>query len=84
MEPVTWVLGGIAISAITAGITKSFGNRDVNKKMGDKVDDDTCGERREACVNLNEMHFKNIEGKIDTLIIGEGEIKKLVIERNGR
>ena len=70
MEPVTWVLGGIAIAAVSAGVAKGFSSRDIRESMKKKVSDVTCGERREACVNLNEMHFNNIETKIDNLAKG--------------
>ena len=74
MEPITWVLGCIAISAITIGVTKSLNNN----KLKYKVDNNTCNERRMACGDLNKMHFETLESKIDNIAIDISDVKKLV------
>ena len=76
MEPITWALGSIAIAAITAGVTRSLSNN----KLRDKVDDKLCNERREACVNLNESHFKDLGKQIE----GIAENVKFLVRNNNK
>jgi len=45
MEPLTYITGAIAVSAVSLGIGKSLGNRN-------KVKDTTCKERQGACSAL--------------------------------
>ena len=67
MEPVTWVLGGVALAAVTTVINKGInGRRNVSDKQ--------CDERRESFKELQEVHFKHINKEL-------GEIKELI--KNG-
>ena len=64
MEPVTVILGGIAVSVISGAVGKVWGN-------GDKVKLGTCIERRLACTSL-------LGSKIDNLAKDIIEIKNAV------
>jgi len=67
MEPITWILGGIALTAITTAV-----NRGVNGRKN--VSDKQCEERRESFKELQEVHFEHVNKELK-------EIKELI--KNG-
>lgn len=57
MEPITYITGGFCIAIISGTIGKIIGG---NKK----VKEDTCGERREACLALVVEKIDNLTNLI--------------------
>ena len=60
MEPVTTVLGGITVAVIAGVLGKSLSDKN-------KVKDNTCSERRIACVGIVITKIDNLTKVVDKL-----------------
>ena len=60
MDPITWILGGITVAAISSVVTNTVGSKN-------KVSDKICGERRESCSTLIHQDIQYVKDTVERI-----------------